>query len=107
MGIMGMGNDELDREESALGINLSDSSAVRTALLFGSAAVAFALILTPFLNWGAEKAAVQQVAAQRLDYTTTGSVGQTRQYTLRRSVLQSSPGSVCVINKSGGQTGEC
>lgn len=76
------------------------------ALLFGTAAIAFSLILTPMLSGTTDK--------RRLAYTpdpfdniTTGSIGDgsaTKRYTIRRSILQETPGSVCIID--GDATGD-
>ena len=45
-----------------------------------------------------------------IDDVTTGSIGSTGyrgQYTIRQSVLQSSPHTVCVIRDNGVQIGDC
>lgn len=83
--------------------------AVRIALLFGSAAVALALLLTPFLD-ARTSASVARGVVPGIDYTTTGSVGQRptqTSYTIRRSVLQPSPESVCIVRPNGSRTGDC
>jgi hypothetical protein len=77
-------------------------SMLRVALLFGSAAVALALILAPM----ADRYEKQIVGMDRLDLIATGAVGQTGVYTIRRSVLQE-PGSVCIIHASGRHSGDC
>ena len=82
--------------------------ALRVALLFGSAAVALALILTPFVARQAER--LPGVAGARgLDNMATGSIGQRKDvsYTIRRSVLQGSPDAVCIIHPNGMSTGDC
>lgn len=84
-------------------------SPIRVALLFGSAAVAFALIATAYLgddNSRDEYAGAVEPAG--LDYMSTGSIQPTtKKYTVRKSVLQSSPDAVCVINSDGTHSGEC
>ena len=75
---------------------------LRIALLFGSAAVAIALILAP----AAENYAQSQFGGV-LDMTATGSIGQAGGYTIRRSVLQTSPTSVCIIGNNGLRSGDC
>ena len=47
--------------------------------------------------------------ATALDPLTTGAVknGKAAQYTIRRSVLQQTPDSVCVISNRGIRTGDC
>jgi hypothetical protein len=94
-------------EQEAPGFTLSNSGALRLALLFGSAAVAFALILTPFIDRGAGSVVAGRGVAMELDQMATGSVSRSGQYTVRRSVLQTSPESVCIIRSNGGQSGEC
>ena len=80
--------------------------AVRISLLFGSAAVALALFLAPV----ADRYSRPQLSAgseRALDFTATGSVAKQTSYTIRRSVLQASPASVCIIRGDGRQSGDC
>jgi hypothetical protein len=79
---------------------------LRIALLFGSAAIALALLIVPF----AEQRSGQQLArdAGRLDTISTGSISRTGgNYTIRRSVLQSNPNAVCIIRPNGTRSGDC
>jgi hypothetical protein len=78
---------------------------LRITLLFGSAAVALALIVTPFLASQTR----QQFARDQfgVDAMTTGSINRQNIYTLRRSVLQSSPDSICIIHANGARNGDC
>ncbi|WP_139974870.1 MULTISPECIES: hypothetical protein [Brucella/Ochrobactrum group] len=89
---------------------------LRVVLLFGSAVVALALIIVPVLNDQANKIAAQSVFPVGIDRTMTGSIkrddnaqshpsGQT--YTVRKSVLQPSPDSVCIIETDGSHHGDC
>ncbi len=89
---------------------------LRVVLLFGSAVVALALIIVPILNDQANKIAAQSVLPAGVDRTMTGSIkrdasaqphapGQT--YTVRKSVLQPSPDSVCIIEADGSHRGDC
>lgn len=76
---------------------------LRITLLFGSAAAALALIATPVL----ERQSRPKYPAG-VDMTSTGSIARgDNTYTLRRSVLQSSPGSVCLIRADGRRSGDC
>ncbi len=59
---------------------------LRITLLFGSAAAALALLATPILERSTKAELV---------------------YTMRRSVLQPTPESVCIISPSGQRSGEC
>nr|WP_109578345.1 hypothetical protein [Aminobacter sp. AP02] len=79
---------------------------LRVALLFGFAAIALALVATPYLE-GKTRMQAGQVRFDGLDYTTTGSIGRSSSYTLRRSVLQKTPQSVCIISESGVRSGQC
>jgi hypothetical protein len=76
---------------------------LRITLLFGSAAVALALIVTPFLDAQTRP----QFIHDGLDTMSTGSIGHRDTYTLRRSVLQPLPSSVCVIRNNGKRSGDC
>ncbi|MDX8440207.1 hypothetical protein [Mesorhizobium australafricanum] len=80
---------------------------LRITLLFGSAAVALALIATPFLDNQTRPQSARDGFAG-LDMTATGSIGhRTNTYTVRRSVLQPLPSSICVIRNDGSRSGEC
>ncbi|WP_246660417.1 hypothetical protein [Nitratireductor sp. XY-223] len=81
-------------------------SVLRLALLFGSAAMALALIIPPMIDvphgdW-------RLIGnGQGIDYTTTATIRRKREYTVHRSVLQSRPGAVCIINSDGRRSGDC
>lgn len=78
------------------------------ALLFGTAAIALSLIVTPMLAPGKSD---DEMQASTMDYDniTTGSVptsdGKTKRYTIRRSVLSEHPGDVCIIEADGRKRG--
>ncbi|HEY0124623.1 MAG TPA: hypothetical protein VGC14_23240 [Rhizobium sp.] len=82
------------------------TGALNIALLFGTAAVALSLILTPMLS---DKSKSNVLAsAPDLDTMTTGSIQRTedgKRYTIRRSVLQQEPGSVCIVQGYGADSG--
>lgn len=81
---------------------------LRVTLLFGSAAVALALVAAPLLdNSGGRQAVYARDGSPfGLDMTSTGSISRGT-YTVRRSVLQPSPGSVCIIGADGRRSGDC
>ena len=79
---------------------------LRITLLFGSAAVALALIATPFLESQTRSLARNDFPGG-LDMTATGSVSHRDTYTVRRSVLQQQPDSVCIIRSDGKSSGDC
>ena len=77
------------------------TGALNIALLFGTAAVALSLILTPMLS---DKSKSVLASAPDFDNITTGSIPKSengKRYTIRRSVLQQEPGSVCVVQGYG------
>ncbi|ESY98024.1 hypothetical protein NKJ59_28035 [Mesorhizobium australicum] len=79
---------------------------LRLTLLFGSAAVALALIATPFLD-GQTRSQTARDGFPGLDMTATGSISHRSSYTVRRSVLQADPGGVCIIRSDGKSSGDC
>lgn len=74
---------------------------LRVVLLFGSAAVALALIIVPVLNDQANKVAAQSVLPDGLDRTTTASI--------KRVAPQRKPAvrPICVIDVDGSHKGDC
>jgi hypothetical protein len=89
---------EADNAAGALG-------SLRIALLFGAAAIAFALVAAPL----ADRSTRSLIAGNdELDTMSTGSIGAPgANYTIRRSVLQPNPKSVCIIRSNGTRSGEC
>jgi hypothetical protein len=86
--------------------------AMRAALLFGSTAVALALVATPLLDRSTRSRDAVVSLTETLDPATTGSVRPAPlpaggRYTLHRSVLQPSPGAVCIIRDDGSRVGSC
>lgn len=81
---------------------------LRITLLFGSAAVALALIIAPLASRGSQ-AVVDYSTGRSLDEIQTGSIKKAdpSTYTVRRSVLQRAPTAVCVIQSNGVKTGDC
>ncbi|MBO3762360.1 hypothetical protein [Ciceribacter sp. L1K22] len=77
------------------------------ALLFGTAAIALSLILTPMLAGGGGNKSLAYTADD-FDNITTGSIGNSdgaKRYTIRRSILQETPGSVCIVDSYNGGAG--
>ena len=103
--------DEDQRSTWTDTLGVAGSGALRLALLFGSAAIALTIILTPM----AENQVVRSAANQTgIDQIATGStlnanrvVPKTRNYVIRRSVLQSDKNDICVISADGIRTGSC
>ncbi len=84
-------------------LGLAGMGLLRVVLLFGSAAVALALILAPL---AARYTGSHAIGIGGLDYNATGSIGGRGEYTIRRSVLQR-PGAVCIIRADGRRSGDC
>ncbi len=83
-------------------------SALRLALLFGSGAIALALVVTPMVDRSTRGPVTNTAFADGLDMTATGSIRKGgERYTIRRSVLQSSMDAVCVIHQDGSTDGDC
>ncbi|MHA7971514.1 hypothetical protein [Rhizobium terricola] len=73
------------------------------ALLFGTAAVALSLVVTPMLAGKTEKKSLA-FEPDQYDMMSTGSIPKAeggKRYTIRRSVLQETPGSVCIVDGFG------
>lgn len=78
---------------------------LRMALLFGLGVVALALLVVPVIDrHGQQQFAVGHA---QLDTMATGAIAGTGSYTVRRSVLQSSPNAVCIIQSNGLRRGDC
>ncbi|MEX3011387.1 hypothetical protein [Hoeflea sp. TYP-13] len=81
-------------------------SAMRLALLFGMAAMALALIVPPMFDVSSDD--WQLISSnQGIDFTTTATTKRKREYTIQRSILQSSSSSVCIIQANGRRSGDC
>jgi hypothetical protein len=103
-----MGEKDFGNYEAKEGSMFNDAGygALRVALLFGSAAVALALILVPIIQ-GVGGSGVYQAGLGSLDSISTGSIGSTRRYTIHRSVLQKNPSAICIIHEDSSKTGDC
>lgn len=77
------------------------------ALLFGTAAIALSLIITPMVAGKTTGPRLAQVP-ENFDMITTGSIPKAdirKTYSIRRSVLQETPGSVCIVQGYGNESG--
>lgn len=88
---------------------------VRLAVLFAGAAIASAVILTPILAVNTPSARVAYAPGD-FDTIITGSIPGTqgiqgpsekRTYTIRKSILQDTPDSICIIQSDGSSNGRC
>lgn len=103
--------DEDQRSTWTDTLGVAGSGALRIALLFGSAAVALTIILTPLAE---NQVKHSSGAPSGIDQIATGSTGTAsnmlatkRTYVLRRSVLQTDKNDVCIIGSDGIRTGSC
>ncbi|MFB9952789.1 hypothetical protein ACFFP0_28420 [Rhizobium puerariae] len=84
------------------------TGALNIALLFGTAVIALSLIVTPMLAGRDDNRRLANVQ-EDFDKITTGSIKPAekgmKNYTIRRSVLQETPGSVCIVQGYG--DGDC
>lgn len=79
---------------------------LRITLLFGSAAIALALILAPIAD--SQTRDYADGAPFGVDDVTTGSISKGGAvYTIHKSVLQTSRDSVCVLHPDGRRVGDC
>lgn len=86
--------------------NSAGWTAIRVSLLFGSLAIALALVVTPLVSGKYGQRLVR--SATGIDGITTATTrDKDKTYRMRRSVLQKSPSSVCVILPDGSYRGEC
>jgi hypothetical protein len=92
---------------------VAGSSAVRLALLFGSAALALTFILTPMAEKQVARSAdasigsgIDQIATGSTQASTRGLAAK-HSYTIRRSVLQNDKNDICIIGSDGVRTGSC
>lgn len=80
------------------------------ALLFGTAAIALSLIITPMVAGKNREPRLAQVP-DNFDMITTGSIKPAasvdgkKTYSIRRSILQQTPGSVCIVEGYGYESG--
>lgn len=103
--------DENHRSKLADVLGVAGTGALRISLLFGSAAVALTIILTPMAE---NQVARANIAPTGIDQIATGSTVSNRKtqpllrnYVVRRSVLQSGKDDICIISADGMRTGSC
>ncbi|MFK4824802.1 hypothetical protein ACI0FM_08435 [Paenochrobactrum sp. BZR 588] len=65
---------EIDRDPSYRPLSNAKSSALRIALLFGSAALALGMIIIPLMNERANRQDMQALFPYSVDMTKTGSI---------------------------------
>ncbi len=96
--------DRLGSEQTSP-LGAASMGILRVALLFGSAAVAIALLVAPIAE-NYTRGQFVSAGPEVLDLTSTGSI-RGGNYTIRKSVLQAQPDSVCIIRANGRRSGDC
>lgn len=91
--------------DEASGTVDAETGLLRATLLFAAIAVGLALIVAPAARDGVTSLA--RNIGPDLDRMTTGSVAPPRQYTVRRSVLETQDGRHCVVSLGTGATRPC
>jgi len=83
------------------------SGTMRLSLIFGGFFIVVALLLVPLLSADSQRR-LANVNNPGIDPMTTATVRKPAEtYTVRRSVLQSSPADVCIIRENGTFQGKC
>lgn len=75
------------------------TSALRLTLLFSTIAIAMAVFLAPIAERKAQSLAANEIFMPELDQMSTASIRGTTDYTIRRSVLQPTTSTVCIIQQ--------
>lgn len=105
---MSWGNDGDQFGGGRSRIEVAGSGMLRIVLLFGSVAIALALIIAPVLDKGSNADFAEVDGQYGVDMMRTGTIGSRgTTYTIHRSVLQSSPNSVCIMRSNGTSSGDC
>lgn len=105
---MFLGNDGDQLGGGRSRIEIANSGMLRVVLLFGSAAVALALVLAPILDNRVNDYLAHSDSVQGVDMMTTGAIStRSTTYTIHKSVLQADPNSVCIMRSNGTSSGDC
>ena len=108
-GIMGdydLIDEDLDESRLRDQIVEMRTGLLRATLLFGSIAIALALIIAPAARKGADYVTASN--PPQLDMISTGSIGSSNShYIVRRSVLQAPGAGPCLMFPSGERRGAC
>ncbi len=98
-------NDYIDDDlMQSGGLSGAAGGILRITLLFGSAAVALALVMAPLASRDSQ-AVVGYSAGHALDTMQTGSIK--RAAPVQGNVLQSAPNSLCAIQSNGVKNSDC
>ena len=106
---MGYKFDNLDEAAAQTRTFLGAGTGIlRITLLFGSAAIALALVVAPLAD-RKSKSVVDYASSRSIDVVSSGRFKKAAQSedAIRRSVLQNSLDSVCIISSTGSKSGGC
>lgn len=103
-------SDELEwakiRKPKPSSISEAGSGVMRIALLFGGLAIAMGLFVAPLLDRDSEDRLFANFGVDPI--TTASTPGKkSSTYIVRRSVLQSTPTSKCIVHANGTAVGDC
>jgi len=83
-------------------------TSIEMAVMFGVIAIGFTVFITPYLANESKRLAENELLfGNGIDNTVTGSIPKSGRYTIRRSVLQPSKKSRCIIFSDGKKYGDC
>lgn len=96
------------REKGAREDAPAAGGALKAALVFAAVVIAAAMFAGPLLGSGSHSLLARRDRGS-YDMLTTGSIpaNAERTYTLRRSITQPMPDSLCIINENGSRHGDC
>ncbi|TWG90280.1 hypothetical protein L598_000700000360 [Mesorhizobium sp. J18] len=97
---------ETEQDRNWTRIGTAGMGVLRVALLFGSVAVALALIVVPIADQRPRPVLAQANLPFALDRIVTSSTSYSGEYAIRRSV-QKSPAAVCITRDNGDRSGDC
>jgi len=84
------------------------SGPMRVTLLFGGFAIAIALLAVPLLESDRSTRFANNLTGPGIDFTATGTATNRQDsFVVRRSVLQPTPQSTCIIHSNGSRSGDC
>jgi hypothetical protein len=93
---------EVVRNERGWDLRDAGMGLFRATLLFGVGIAVLAMLVAPVLEQRR-----QEWANGAVDPMNVGSIGPDNTYTIRKSVLQPSPDSICIIRADGTRHGDC
>lgn len=91
------------RDERGWSMREAGMGLLRATLLFGIGIAALTILIVPVLD----KRGSEWAQGAGIDAIQVGSIDKGNTYTIRRSVLQPSPDSVCIIGQDGSRRGAC